>query len=180
LPENQSEDKLTDDHIVLMLRQFYPDKYELGNVIEITVHKDEKIIDIKSRIAGIIGITLEQLTMAVTDIYDIQFVLHLPKLPWYPRPQEDKKESHKHKQYSDIYDPNRPLRSLQLEDGSILLCRDLSIPRKLLTPSEEKKIMDNEEKKRMLKMRTVNNRREERLDIKIADVSIIDTPQKKT
>jgi len=180
LPENQIEDKVSDDHMVLMLRTFHPGKYELGNVIEITVHKDEKIIEIKSRIANIVGIPVEQLTMATADSFDIQNILRLPKLSWYPRPQEDKKDSHKHRHLTDILDPNKPLRSLMLDDGSILLCRDLSIQRKTLTPSDERKIMEDEEKKRMLKMRTIYNRKEDRLDIKIADVSIIDTPQKKT
>jgi len=178
LPENQKEDKITDEHLVLILRQFYPDKYELGNVIEITVHKDEKIIDIKSRIADIIGIPLEQLTLATAESWDIQNILLLPKLAWYPRPQEDKKD--KYNKYTDILDPNKPIRSLTLEDSNILLCRDLLVPRKILTTAEERKIMEDEEKKRMMKMRSTYNRIEERLDIKIADVSIIDTsPQKK-
>jgi len=139
LPENQIEDKLTDDHIVLILRQFYPDKYELGPVIEITAHKDDKIINIKSRIATIIGIPVEQLSITTADMHDIQTVLRLPKLNWIPRPQEDKSHKH-HKYYSEPLDPNRPLRSsVTLDDGSMILCRDLSVPRKILTPSEEKK-----------------------------------------
>jgi len=180
LPENQKEDKLTDDHIVLILRQFYPDRYELSHSIEYTVHKDEKIIDIKSRIASLVGIPLESLTMATADSFDIQAVLRLPKLNWYPRPTEDKRDEHKYRAYSDILDPNKPLRSLILDDGSILLCRDITVPRKILTSAEERKIQDEEEKKRMLKMRTTHYRREERLDIKIADIDILDNPQKKT
>jgi len=121
------------------------------------------------------GIPLEQLTLATADNWDIQYILRLPKLNWYPRPQEDKKDKIK---YSDILDPNRPIRSLMLEDSSILLCRDLSVPRKILTNEEEKKIIDDEDKKRIMKMRNYN-RVEERLDIKIADISIVDTSSQK-
>jgi len=164
LPENEKEDKISDDHIVLILRQFHPEKYELGTAIEITANKDEKIIDIKSRIAATIGIPLESLSMAPADTYDLQNILRLPKLNWYPGPEEDKKDYYKQK-YSDILDPDRPLRSLMLEDGSILLYRDLSVPRKILTDAEEKKIMEDEEKKRMMKFRINYHRREESLDI---------------
>jgi len=181
LPENEVETKTSEDYVVLMLRQFHPDKYELGPVIEITANKEEKIIDIKTRIANTIQIPLQQLTIAVADSFDIQQILKIPKLNWYPRPTEDKKDDYKYRGYgsSDTFDPNRPLRSLSLDDGMILLCRDLSIPRKKLTDAEERKIVDEEDKKRALKMRsTYYYRREERLDIKIADVSIIDTVQK--
>jgi len=176
LPESQKEDKVTEDQIVLMLRQFHPDKYELGNVIEITANKDDKIGDIKLRIASIVGIPLERLTMATADTWDLQSILRLPKLNWYPRPEEDKKDRSK---YADSLDPNRPLRSLMLDDGSILLYRDLSVARKMLTSAEERKISDEEEKKKMMKNRTTYHRKQENLDIKVADVSI-DIPHKKT
>jgi hypothetical protein len=181
LPENEVETKTSDDHVVLILRQFHPDKYELGTPIEITANKDDKIIDIKSRIATTIGIPLQQLTLAVADSYDIQTILRVPKLNWYPRPEEDKKEYEYRWRSSDSLDSNRPLRSyITLDDGAILLCRDLSIPRKTLTDDEKRKIEDDEEKKRALKMRSSYYRKEEHLDIKIADVSITDTVQKKT
>jgi len=178
LPENEKEDKVSDDLIVIILRQFHPESYDIGTALEITANKDEKIIDIKTRIASLIGIPLERLSMAPADNYDLQNLLRLPKLHWYPRPDEDKKDHYKQK-YSDILDPDRPLRSLMLEDGSILLYRDLTVARKVLTDTEERKIMEDEDKKRMMKYRINYHRKEENLDIKITEVSL-DIPQKKT
>jgi len=92
----------------------------------------------------------------------------VPKLSWYPRPEEDKKEYEYRWRSSDTLDSNRPLRSYITDDGTIILCRDLSVPRKVLTDEEKRKIEDDEEKKRALKMRSTYYRKEENLDIKIA------------
>jgi len=61
----------------------------------------------------------------------------------------------------------------------MILYRDLSVPLYKLTEVEIKKIKEEEEKKRQAANRVhmTSYRKEERLDIKIADVSISDEPR---
>jgi len=179
LPEGTKETKTSDDIIVLVLRQFHPDKYELSPPIEFDANKDEKLGEFRDRISKLAGISPSALALASADYYDITKILRVPNLKWHPRPEDDTEHHNKYARHSyDTYDTNRLVRSLNLSDGEVLLYRDLSVPLKHLTDEEEKKIKEDEEMKRQAKMRLqYPSRKEERLDIKIADVSISDGPR---
>jgi len=183
LPEGKTETKVSDDIVVLILRQFHPDKYELGTTWEFDANKDEKLGDFKERISRLTGISPTALALAAADVYDIQKILNVPYLKWHPKAEDDDTPNEKKARYSypDIpYDTNRLVRSLNLSEGDMLLYRDLTIPTKKLTEEEVKKIKEEEEKKRQAKMRiqfASAGRKEERLDIKIADVSLSDEPR---
>jgi len=182
LPEGKTETKNTDDTIVIILRQFYPDKYELGPAWEFDAYKDEKLGEFRDRISKMTDIPPTVLALASADQFDIQKILRVPALKWHPKADNDVEPTEKKPRYSyyDTYpDPSRLVRSLNLSEGDMLLYRDLSVPLKKLTEEDEKKIKDEEEKKRQAKMRLqfTSNRKEERLDIKIADVSISEEPR---
>jgi len=160
---------------VIILRQFHSDKYELGNQWEFDLHKDEKLGTFRDRISSITGIS--SISLAPADLYEVQDILHIPSLKWHPDPDEDAKHSYTSYYYYDRYDPSRLVRSLNLSDGDMLLYRDLNIPIKKLTNEEERKIKDEEEKKKQIRKRAIASayyasRKEERLDIKIADVQL--------
>jgi len=181
LPEGKTETKTSDEIVVLVLRQFHPDRYELSPPIEFDANKDEKLGEFRDRISKLAGISPSSLALASVESCDIQKILRIPThLKWIPRPDDDTEHHSKYARYStyDTYDTNRLVRSLNLSDGNMLLYRDLSVPLKQLTEEEEKKIKEEEEAKRQAKIRQqYSSRKEERLDIKIADVSISDGPR---
>jgi len=182
LPEGEKETKLSEDTLVMILRQFYPDKYELGPPFEFNLLKDEKLGAFRDRISA--HTQIASISLATADSYDIQNVVHIPHLKWLPDSDEDNRSSYFHNYY-DKYDPSRLVRSLNFSDGDMLLYRDLNVPFKKLTYEEERKIKDEEEKKRQIKTRAMTSayyasRKEERLDIKIADVQLSPAIIKKT
>jgi len=183
LPEGKTETKTSEEVVVLVLRQFHPDRYELSPPIEFDANKDEKLGEFRDRISKLAGISPSSLALASVEYFDIQKILRIPThLKWIPRAEDDTEHHSKYARYSsysyDTYDTNRLVRTLNLSDGNMLLFRDLSVPLKQLTEEEEKKIKEDEEAKRQAKIRQqYSSRKEERLDIKIADVSISDGPR---
>jgi len=180
LPENQKEEKNSDEDIIIILRQFFPDKYELSSPIEIRLKKYDKIVDTRLRISEAIGIPPEQLSVAQTDYENSQKILSIPNLIWYPPPQDsDTPKSHKAYYYSSV-DPNKPLSTIShIDDGSVLICRNLSVPLKKLTDEDIKKISNEEEQKRQMKFIRSHHRKEETLSINIKDVPIFDVSTSK-
>jgi len=178
LPEGKTETKTSDDTVVIILRQFHPENYELGIPWEFDAYKDEKLGDFRDRICKITGIP--SLSLARADQYSIQKILQIPYFKWYPKLEEEEdsvvhhpeKRVRTYTSYQDVtYDPGCFVRSLNLSEGSILLYRDLGVPLKILTEEEEKKIKEDEEKKRRA-LYIPCFRKEERLDIKVTDVDL--------
>eukprot|EP01123_Difflugia_compressa_P011954 TRINITY_DN4952_c0_g1_i1.p1 TRINITY_DN4952_c0_g1~~TRINITY_DN4952_c0_g1_i1.p1 ORF type:complete len:1123 (+),score=226.28 TRINITY_DN4952_c0_g1_i1:470-3370(+) len=180
LPEGRTETKRSDDTVIIILRQFHPESYDLGPCWEFDANKDEKLGDFRDRIAKEANINPSTLSFAMADMGDLNHILRIPDLNWHPKleeePQQEKKSRYYH-YYQDIYDPDRFVRSLNLFEGDILLYRDTSIPLKQLSEQEITKIKEVESKARQAKMKastTYYHRKEERLDIKVAEVSIGD------
>jgi len=117
----------------------------------------------------LISIPPEQLSVALASYYELNSILAIPKLKWYPSfPETDSPNT---KYYSHNLDSNPSIHSLHIEDGSILVCRDLSVPLKKLSEADIKKINHDEELKRRDKYK-LQSSREERLFINITDVPI--------
>jgi len=176
LPPNTKETKTEEDQIVIILQQFFPDKFQLGSPVEITVDRYEKFSEFKVKVSKTIDIPQKQLSVAITDYSDLGKILSIPNLSWYPTTKEErslkKKSTHK-------ITPNITLSSLSLEDGSTIFCRDLSVPLKKLTAEEEKTISDIDAQIHHAKWSPRHHKKEECLDITIQDVSIIPSPTKK-
>jgi len=152
LPEGKTETKTSEEVVVLVLRQFHPDRYELSPPIEFDANKDEKLGEFRDRISKLAGISPSSLALASVEYFDIQKILRIPThLKWIPRAEDDTEHHSKYARYSsysyDTYDTNRLVRTLNLSDGNMLLFRDLSVPLKQLTEEEEKKIKEDEESK---------------------------------
>jgi len=169
LPENQIEEKNSDQDIIIIVRQFFPDKFELSVPVEVKIQKTDKITETKVKISQLVSIPPEQLSVALTSYYELNSILTIPKLKWFP-PLPDG-DSPNTKYYSHNLDSNQSIHSLHIEDGSILVCRDTSVPLKKLSEADIKKINHDEELKRRDKYK-LQSSKEERLSINITDVPI--------
>eukprot|EP01124_Arcella_intermedia_P013468 TRINITY_DN1987_c0_g1_i1.p1 TRINITY_DN1987_c0_g1~~TRINITY_DN1987_c0_g1_i1.p1 ORF type:complete len:1184 (-),score=304.19 TRINITY_DN1987_c0_g1_i1:63-3557(-) len=176
LPEGKTETKTSDDIVVIVLRQFNPETYQLGPLIEFEANKEEKLAEIQERISNVTNIPSRSLSFSFCDSYDIQKVLEIPNLKWYHKPREEGNSffGKKSKLNNSVeYESDKLVRSLNILDGEYLLYRDIEVQIKKLSEEEEKKIKEEEEKKRNTRMRQqAFYRKEEKLDIKIADVSL--------
>jgi len=85
LPEGKTETKTSEDTVVIILRQFHPDKYELGPSWEFDAYNDEKLGDFRDRISTLTSIPAASLALASADLFDIQKILRVPSLKWHPR-----------------------------------------------------------------------------------------------
>jgi len=75
-----------------------------------------------------------------------------------------------------VYAPDRTVLSWKIRDGDLFMFKDSSIPTKELTEEEKKKIKDEEDKRRKLRLafRNQYQSREESLVIKQKDVGLDD------
>jgi len=87
-------------------------------------------VDTRLRISESIGIPTDQLSVAITDFESAQKILNIPNLVWYP-PPPDSDIPKSHRQFYNYFDPNKTLSSItHIDDGSMLICRNLSVPQK--------------------------------------------------
>lgn len=167
LPENQIEEKNSDQDVIIILKQFFPDKLELGPPMEVKIQKTDKISDAKNKISQLVSIPPDQLSVAFGSFYE-NSVLGVPNLKWYP-PLKDSNSSNS--KYNNQLNENQSINSLaDLEDGTVVLCRDTNVPLKEITETDKRKINQIEELKRRDKSN--KSKEEQSLSIHIKDVDI--------
>jgi len=178
LPHGKTETKTSSDTVTIFLQQFFPDTYKLGDREEFETRDDEKLSEFCRRMK--IEKNINSLALLNSENWDGPTLLNLPKQSWLAIRESNDEEDGK-KYYtgysSDLkYDPNRTVHSWRLTDGDFLFFKDNDVPLKDLSEEEIKKFKEEEDKKRVNKMKATSygGAREESLVIKQQDVAIDD------
>uniref|UniRef100_A0A6B2KX25 Ubiquitin carboxyl-terminal hydrolase 47 n=1 Tax=Arcella intermedia TaxID=1963864 RepID=A0A6B2KX25_9EUKA len=159
------ETKVSEDIVIIVLRRFHPDTYSIDPPIEFEAYLNETIAEFRKRISDFSSIPVHHLSLSIHSNYNFYSVLDFPSLKWIPRLKENPKKGDDEKVFE------RLVRSVSFYEGDTLLITDLSVPLKQLSEAEEKQVKDNESRKRQAKA-SKNRRKEDKLDIKIVDISL--------
>jgi len=167
--------------IVIFVQQFFPSRYELGEVHEIATSHEEELDSLRKRITELSG--CQYVTLTLGEKWESYKLLNIPKMITFkPKIEKKKEESDSNEDSEDeikrriprhmYQNPIYTVRRLQVRDGDIVYFWD---------NTEELKQLTNEETRSLtLKERGLKSRknkyqdREESLHIKEKDVGIED------
>jgi len=170
--------------IVIFVQQFFPSRYELGEVHELATSYEEELDSLRKRITELTE--CQNVTLTLGEKWESYKLLNIPKLfSFKPKIEKKKEESENDSQDDESDDeiksriprhmyqnPIYTVRRLQVRDGDIVYFWDTTEELKELTTEETRSLMLKE---RGLKSRRNKYQdREESLHIKEKDVGIED------
>jgi len=147
LPEDVTETKTSSKDKFIFLQQFFPQTFSLGPRFEFQTNDDERLSVFRDRICDLAEI--DSLGVVSGEHWNTGAkLLLIPKLSWTVTRKGELSKSQPEREddddaYFQTYDPTRPVSSLSLSDGTLLLFRDMKDPLKVLTEADEKGIKED-------------------------------------
>jgi len=162
-------------NLVIFIQQFFPSKYELGDVHVIATTNDEELDSLRNRITDLTGCNNVVLTLGDRWEYKI---LNIYNLNSYKPKSEDDNEDSSEEEYLKsrgivIKNPTYHVRRLNLRDGEMVYFWDNKEELKNLTEEEKRSLMLKERSEKAKKS-SYKDREEVSLHIKEKDVNIED------
>jgi len=139
LPEGTTETKKSRDTIVFFLQEFNEENYTLGKRFEFETNDNETLTSFRDRIAAYAHIP--QIGLVSGDSWIGHNRLDIPHLRWNTPPSHDEDGVAVHLDTSRV-------RSLNIQDGDLVLFKDMSVIPMPLNEAEKKEIREIDNKKR--------------------------------
>jgi len=126
---------------VFFLQQFFPETWTLGPRFEFTTTDNELLTDFRARIAE--HTKIKSIGLVHGENWSGPKILYIPKLPWNVPPGGG---SHFISSFSQNY--AEKVRSLGLQDGELILFKDMDAKLVELSPEEEKSKKEEDDRRR--------------------------------
>jgi len=171
LPEGMAENKQSKATIIFFLQEFNNETYTLGKRFEFDTNDNESITSFRDRIAKTTNIA--HIGLVGGDSWIGHNRLDIPHLKWNEPPACDENGT-------PVYTETSKVRSLNIQDGDLILYKDLSVIPMPLNDEEKKIIRDADFKRRgnLLSFssgrKRMGNAREAKLVICQKDVALDD------
>jgi len=163
--------------VQIFVQQFFPSKYEVGDVFDVCINVDEELDALRKIITEKTG--CKNVVLTIAERWESYKLLNIysnsnsfKPTPTTQPQEEDSSSNSDDELLRSVQNPKHTVRRLQPRDGEIVYFWDNEEPLKKLTEEEKKSLI--------LKERGVKNRRsrfndrEESLHIKEKDVKIED------
>jgi hypothetical protein len=169
LPDGQKETKDSKENIIFFLQEFNNETHTLGPRFEFSTHDSETLTSFRDRISK--ATNIKQISLVGGDGWLGFKRLDIPHLKWSAPAEIDGSRAH--------MDSSR-VKSLNIQDGDLVLFKDLSVVPMPLTDAEKKAISEADMKRRTLLTSSGRGgakkfaRQENRLVIQQKDVALDD------
>jgi len=139
LPNGQKEIKENKDSIIFFLQEFNNETYTLGPRFEFMTHDSESLTSFRDRISKVTNIS--QIGLVGGDGWLGHRRLDIPHLQWNTPPESDEDGKRLHMDTSRV-------KSLNIQDGDLVLFKDMTVVPMPLTDAEKKAIREADAKQR--------------------------------
>jgi ubiquitin C-terminal hydrolase len=168
LPNGQQETKENKEHIIFFLQEFNNETFTLGPRFEFETYDPETLTSFRDRISKTTGIS--QVGLIGGDGWLGHKRLDIPHLKWNPPPETES---------SRAQNDSTRVKSLNIQDGDLVLFKDMTVVPMPLTDAEKKAISEADSKRRTLLTSSGRGtkkfaRQENRLVIQQKDVALDD------
>jgi len=136
LPEGVLEPKQSKDTIVFFVQEFNPQSFTLGPRFELSTWDNETLSAFRDKISKMTNVS--HLGLADGSGWIGRKRLDIAKLKWNVSQESEEGESESVAS-TPVYDTSR-VKSLNIQDGDLVLFQNMNLPLKQLTREEEKEI----------------------------------------